>query len=221
MNDNISKDLATLPLVASLLSRSGPLTYRPAYTPAEAFQAAQDAAVAATLRLKKKAMTQADMERLAKDGTVGFLATYCAVPELARFADGELVYGFAEVIAERVIDCWQGGCFVENLPRPISETPVQQHQSEKSADHGVADAVTAVRDHYAACFSDTLPFDPLSKETHDILVRRGRLVAYDVLKPNYFPNAAAVMAEIIAEVVWQECAGQLAHSVTPASTTDD
>jgi hypothetical protein len=150
------------------------------------------------------------VQRLIKDGTVVSLAPRCAIPELARFVEDELVYGFAEVIADRVLECWQDRRFVGFPPRPISETPTPLHESEASADRGVADAVIAVRNVYVEWFSDDLPFDALSKDSHAIVVRQGRLAAFDALEPYYFPNAAAVMAEIIAETVSHKSAAQLA-----------
>lgn len=70
---------------------------------------------------------------------------------------------------------------------------------------------------YELNFPTGVPFESLNPEIHAIFVRRGRLIAFQVLEP-CLPRAAAICpSEAIAEGVWHVSARELAGTNETAS----
>lgn len=194
--------------------------FAPASTLATAFQRAQDAALAAGRLLMATAATQAEQCELVSGGLLADLAFRCAAPELARCVDDMLVVGFAESIADRIVDHWQDCRFTDHLPPLVSDTCSLKLQHTASDPHGIADAAAAAYDAYVQWLDDDHFFDPQSQAAHDVIVPEGRLAAFDVLAAFNRRSSAAVMAGIIAESVWRNATAKLGASLAAIAAYD-
>ena len=194
--------------------------FTPASTLATAFQRAQDAALAAARLLMATATTPAEQNKLVSDRLLADLAFRCAAPELARCVDDMLVVGFAESIADRIVDHWQDCRFSDHLPPLVSDTCSLKVQHTTSDLYGIVDAAAATYDAYVQWLDDDHFFDPQSQAAHDVIVPEGRLAAYDVLVAFNSRSTAAMMAGIIAEAVWRDATAKLAASLA-SITADD
>ena len=190
--------------------------FAPARTLREALLAAQTTASAELRLILPAGLPAVEIKRLVADGSAFAAANYGAMLELERFMSNDLLYEVTGGIAEGVVMRWADELSAKPGATPtLIGTLTEQYcdlprQPLRPVDDAIACAFADVCEAYELNFPTGVPFESLNPEVHAIVVRRGRLIAFNVLEPS-LPRAAAIcMSEAIAEGAWHVCARELA-----------
>jgi hypothetical protein len=197
-------------VIAAALNQPGPPAFDPPETAAEAFAAAQMAAVDGIVRLLATATSPHQRMRLFRKGTVASVAAYCIEPELVRYVDKDLLQGFVKLLAGRMTALCEkllplDGGYPDGIPAAVTTSAKPLLEPRTSAETVNMTALIAALQIYRDGLRSLISFHPTSDDLHLILGRRAQLVAFDLLVPYYERNEAIVRAVAIADACWQDC----------------
>jgi hypothetical protein len=205
--------------------------FKPPRTLLEAIDAAREAAQAEVLYHLPDDAPTATIEAVLEAGSAFTNAESVAVMELVAFLPMEKQEALSGEIAEWAINkrltelagrfCGQPEIAAAPGANPVAEAALGEEEEEQPDEQfaallaAITDAFASACEHYGYMPMPVgVPFEAFSDKTHDRFIRWGRRDAFNTLKSVLTWDAAAAMAELIAEAAWQFRARELA---TPAS----